>query len=107
MGAAFRLPYHTSTDWPADLNLLKQQGYRVVAMHLKGSSELSEALSQEGPVAILLGAEYEGVSDAAVEHVDACVRIKMSANMINNNDSLNVHVAAAIVMHAAFALNSK
>ena len=76
-------------------------------MHLKGSTEVSEALCKEGPIAILLGAEYEGVSDAAVEHVNACVRIKMSANMINNNDSLNVHVAAAIVMHAAFALNSE
>merc|ERR1711907_785938 len=57
MGAVFRLPYHKSTSWPSDLCVLKQQGYRLVAMHLKGSTEVSEALCKEGPIAILLGAE--------------------------------------------------
>ena len=52
-----------------------------------------------------VGAEYEGVSDAAAQLADACVRVRMSPLMDGSLDSLNVNVAASIVLEHVFSLN--
>ena len=104
MGAVFRLPYYASEDWCTDLTQLKEGGFRVLAMHLEGSKDMAQVVSTSD-TAIVVGAEYTGVSPETARLSDACVRIKMSSNMTGNNDSLNVHVAAAIVLQASFSLN--
>ena len=53
----------------------------------------------------MVGAEYEGVSDVAAARSDVRVRIPMSDAMQGSLDSLNVNVAAAIVLEKVFASN--
>jgi tRNA G18 (ribose-2'-O)-methylase SpoU len=50
-------------------------------------------------VALLLGAEGPGLSDAALAAADVRVRIPMAAGV----DSLNVATAAAVAFHAIVA----
>ena len=53
----------------------------------------------------MVGAEYEGVGSEAAAICDARVRIPMSGAMDATLDSLNVNVAAAIVLERVFTLN--
>ena len=53
----------------------------------------------------MVGAEYEGVGEEGAKRADVRVRIPMSDVMEGSLDSLNVNVAAAIVLERAFAGN--
>ena len=115
MGACFKLPYLHAPRWPAELDELRAAGYRLLALHLQGSVAHHTALEQQRqqqqqgrrqPIAVMVGAEYEGVGDAAAACADACVRIPMSGAMDTTLDSLNVNVAAAIVLERVFSLNA-
>ena len=116
MGGAFKIPYLHAPRWPAELAELQAAGYRVMALHLAGSVEHRhpDALVAGQPTAVLVGAEYEGVSDAAAEVADVRVRVRMAEAMgptargtegvaTENLDSLNVNVAAAIVLEHVFS----
>jgi len=58
---------------------------------------------------VVVGAEYEGVGEAAAQLADERVRIAMAPAMevdsLHGVDSLNVNVAAAIVLERIFAFN--
>ena len=119
MGACFKLPYLHADAWPLELDQLRAAGYRLLALHLQGSVAHDEAIAAaaagEGaagaggpapPLAVMVGAEYEGVSDAAAARAHANVRIPMADAMEGSElDSLNVNVAAAIVLERVFAAN--
>lgn len=117
MGAVFKLPYVHTHHWPAELEELNAFGYRLLALHLQGSVAHAEAIPLHGggdahadaatrsPLAVMVGAEYEGVSDDAAQRAHARVRIPMADVMDGSLDSLNVNVAAAIVLERAFAAN--
>ena len=128
MGAVFKLPFVHARQWPRELDELRTHGYRLLALHLKGSVAHDVAVpigtasgSSRGnvdgsaggsghaagiaPFAIMVGAEYEGVSDDAAQRAHARVRIPMSDAMAGSLDSLNVNVAAAIVLERVFAAN--
>lgn len=106
-----------------------RKGYKVFALHLQGSVAHDSAIAAASggglvvsnsadaangsatdveapsPIAVMVGAEYEGVSDAAAALADVRVRIPMSDAMEGSLDSLNVNVAAAIVLERVFAGN--
>jgi tRNA G18 (ribose-2'-O)-methylase SpoU len=125
MGGVFKLPYLHADRWPAELDELKSSGdegageaggragYRLLALHLQGSVPHDEAIGAAAggaagparPVAVMVGAEYEGVGEAAAAAADHRVRIPMSDAMEGSLDSLNVNVAAAIVLERVFAAN--
>ena len=128
MGAVFKLPFVHATRWPCELDELRTQGYQLLALHLKGSVAHYDAVpigTESGssrsnvdgsaggsghapgiaPFAIMVGAEYEGVSDDAAQRAHARVRIPMADAMAGSLDSLNVNVAAAIVLERVFAAN--
>jgi len=113
MGAVFKLPFVHAKRWPAELDELSAHGYRLLALHLQGSVAHADAIplgaaaSGTGiaPFAIMVGAEYEGVSDDAAQRAHQRVRIPMADVMAGSLDSLNVNVAAAIVLERAFAAN--
>ena len=115
MGGCFKLPYMHCSRWPAELDELSARGYKLLALHLQGSVAHSVAIPEGGgvnggggvaaPFAVMVGAEYEGVSEEAATRAHQRVRIPMSDAMQGSLDSLNVNVAAAIVLERVFACN--
>jgi tRNA G18 (ribose-2'-O)-methylase SpoU len=97
MGAVFSLPWARLDDWAGAPELLRQSGFRTVALTLTPDAiDLHEAHAELGPeerVAILLGTEGDGLSAAWTRGAELRVKIPMSAGV----DSLNVAAASAIV----------
>jgi tRNA G18 (ribose-2'-O)-methylase SpoU len=98
MGHALLVPYARAGDWPAELNTLRQNGFRLLAMTPSVDAEqLSVAMAavQGERVAVLVGAEGPGLSRAAMQASDLRVRVPMS----RGTDSLNVATAAALAFY--------
>ncbi len=76
-----------------DLNSLKKNGYQIIATEIKGSVTLNSFKPNNKHV-LILGNESRGVNQELLEISDVRVRIE-----INEIESLNVGVAAGIVMH--------
>jgi tRNA G18 (ribose-2'-O)-methylase SpoU len=96
MGAVFSVPYARFTNWPDGLKSLRDNGFRVLALHPAGRSSLEEIrLAPDDKAAILLGAEGPGLTDVALAYAEG-VRIPMAGGI----DSLNVAAAAAIACYA-------
>ncbi len=98
MGTALAIPYVHAVDWRRDLERLRAEGVRVLALTPRtGAVAIAdEAARHAGDrVALLVGAEGTGLSDAAIDASDVCVRIPMAAGV----DSLNVATATGIALH--------
>jgi tRNA G18 (ribose-2'-O)-methylase SpoU len=98
MGHALLVPFARAYDWPDDLNILRQRGFRLLAMTPgSDSTTLPAAMTtvRDERVAILVGAEGPGLSYAAMKASDLRVRIPMS----RGTDSLNVATAAALAFY--------
>jgi tRNA G18 (ribose-2'-O)-methylase SpoU len=98
MGHALLVPYARATDWPADLVVLKQRGFRLLAMtpH-RQARPLPEAMAEvrDERIALAVGAEGPGLTSAVLRLSDIHVRIPMS----RGTDSLNVATAAALAFY--------
>ena len=98
MGHALLVPFARAENWPADLYRLRDNGFRLLAMTPNAGSrvlaEMADELSGQ-KVAVLVGAEGPGLTDAALRAADARVRIPMS----RGTDSLNVATAAALAFY--------
>jgi tRNA G18 (ribose-2'-O)-methylase SpoU len=98
MGHALLVPYAWASAWPADLTVLRDSGFRVMAMTPDaGAATLSGAMAtvDDDPVAILVGAEGPGLTETAMRASDVRARIPMS----RGTDSLNVATAAALAFY--------
>ncbi len=98
MGHALLVPYARSANWPADLAMLKESGFRLLAMTPDGEAcALAEAMAaaRDDRVAVLVGAEGPGLMPATLRLSDVRVRIPMS----RGTDSLNVATAAALAFY--------
>jgi len=103
MGHVLRVPFadlcpdDVAAPWPDGLDALRGGGRRSVALTPRSEAvPLGEAGLAGARVALLLGAEGPGLSDAALEAADEWVRIPMTDGV----DSLNVATAAAIAFNA-------
>lgn len=94
MGASLSLPWRRM-DSDADLTRLRQAGFALVASTL--STAAVDLVKFEAPerVALLLGTEGRGLSDAWLAAADHHVTIPMARGV----DSLNVATAAAILAY--------
>lgn len=101
MGTVFQVPWARLPQWPADLGVLREAGFRTVAMALtEGALSLDElAADQPERLALILGTEGEGLSQQTLAEVDASVLIPMSGGV----DSLNVAAASAVAFWAVRA----
>ena len=88
-GAIFKLNISESFD----LSKLQKDGYQIICTEIKGSVDL-DSFKPNTKHVLILGNESRGVSRELLEISDARVRIE-----INEIESLNVGVAAGIVMH--------
>lgn len=98
MGAVFAVPWTRAEPWPWVLDDLGSLGFTRLALTPAPDAEnLREWRAEpEQRLALLLGSEGPGLSDAAFERVDAKLRIPMAAGM----DSLNVAAATAVTIYA-------
>ena len=76
------------------LETLKERGLWVVGATMDGEDALKADLS--GPMAIVIGAEGEGIAELTLKKCD----LKLSLPMKGHIDSLNASVAAGIMMYA-------
>lgn len=98
MGHALLVPFARAQSWPADLKILQDSGFRVLAMTPDAAAAtLPEAMAalQSERVAILVGAEGPGLTEHTMRASDVRVRIPMS----RGTDSLNVATAAALAFY--------
>jgi tRNA G18 (ribose-2'-O)-methylase SpoU len=96
MGTLFALPLVQSNDLLADLAILRDQwDVELIGTVLAGDSRpLAEAIPA-ARMGILFGGEAQGLSDGAIVACDRRVTIPMMLG----TDSLNVAVAAGIVLY--------
>lgn len=98
MGSVFQIPwtyFHKKVSWPeAGMEQLRSLGFKTVAMALRNDSISIDApaLQAEVKLAIILGAEGDGLVDATITGCDYTVKIPMSHEV----DSLNVAAASAV-----------
>lgn len=98
MGHALLVPFARAEDWPDDLKILREKGFRVLAMTPDPAApSLAEAMTGLAGqrVAILVGAEGPGLREHTMRSSDVRVRIPMS----RGTDSLNVATAAALAFY--------
>jgi TrmH family RNA methyltransferase len=96
MGSTFRLPVATAADPGVVLQAIGRARVRSFAMTPRGGVPLHRA-NLAAPSAILLGGEGAGLSRGIIEQVDEQLTIDMRAPV----ESLNVSVAAALVLYEA------
>jgi 23S rRNA (guanosine2251-2'-O)-methyltransferase len=95
-GAMLDMPICVSYNSYDLANELKQVGFSLVGADLDGY-EIKDANRQDGEkIALFLGNEAQGLSGKLKKKLDLKVSIKME----NNFDSLNVSVAAGILIYA-------
>ncbi|MCZ8377925.1 RNA methyltransferase [Mycobacterium sp. CPCC 205372] len=98
MGHALLVPYAWAQSWPGDLNLLRDNGFKLLAMTPDAAAATLAAAMPAlagDKVAILVGAEGPGLTEHAMRASDTRVRIPMS----RGTDSLNVATAAALAFY--------
>ncbi|MFE0776592.1 TrmH family RNA methyltransferase [Streptomyces sp. NPDC058861] len=98
MGAVFSVPYARLESWPHGLGTVREAGFRLLALT---PAERAVSIDEAAPhkldrVALMLGAEGEGLSQKALKAADEWVRIPMAHGV----DSLNVGAAAAVAFYA-------
>jgi tRNA G18 (ribose-2'-O)-methylase SpoU len=98
MGAVFSVPWTRLQSWPADVALLREAGFAVLALTPDASAVAIDELSAEvrARAALVLGAEGSGLQPRTLAEIGTRVRIPMSAGV----DSLNVGAAAAVAFYA-------
>jgi 23S rRNA (guanosine2251-2'-O)-methyltransferase len=95
-GALEFVPWVRVVNLARALEEVAEAGYWRLGLDGKAEATLAEALPA-GPVALVMGAEGEGMRRNIVEHCDAIARLPISDAM----ESLNVSNAAAIALYAA------
>jgi 23S rRNA (guanosine2251-2'-O)-methyltransferase len=78
------------------VRFLQERGIRVIACTEKAEKSIYEGIGS-GPLAILLGSEEDGISEALLRNSDVLVKIPMRGKI----NSLNVSVAAGIAIFEA------
>ncbi|MDX3093009.1 RNA methyltransferase [Streptomyces sp. ME01-24h] len=98
MGAVFSVPYARLESWPQDLETVRQAGFKLLALtpHEQATGIDKAAPHRLERVALMLGAEGDGLSKRALAAADEWVRIPMAHGV----DSLNVGAAAAVAFYA-------
>jgi tRNA G18 (ribose-2'-O)-methylase SpoU len=100
-GAVFTLPYARMTNWRSGLAELRAAGFRLLALTPDQSAVPIGAAAMGERVALLLGAEGDGLSSRWLAEADEPVCIPMAVGaMAAGVDSLNVVAAAAIACQA-------
>lgn len=98
MGTVFQVPWTRIDPWPGGVDVLRALGFTVAALALADDAITLDDLVTDPPerLALVLGAEGDGLKPATVAAADLVVRIPMSGGV----DSLNVAAASAVAFWA-------
>lgn len=98
MGSVLQVPWTRMPDWDQSKKLLSDSGFHLAALALSDEAITLKdfALNRPEKVAIVLGAEGDGLTRKAISVADSIVKIPMSAGV----DSLNVASASAVALYA-------
>ncbi|MCG7288001.1 RNA methyltransferase [Cellulomonas sp. ACRRI] len=98
MGTVFQVPWTRVDPWPGGIELLRGAGFVTAALALSDDSVSLDALEADPPerLALVLGAEGDGLKPATIAAADLTVRIPMAGGV----DSLNVAAAGAVAFWA-------
>ncbi len=88
---------HHHPDVITPIKALKNQGFQIVSAHLSERAVDYRQIDYTKPTALLMGAEVEGVSDAAIAESDYEVVLPMLGMV----ESYNVSVACALILSEA------
>ena len=91
------VPIVIHADIASAIGCLKNDGFQVLAAHLSAQARDFREIDYTAPTALLLGSELVGVSAEAAGLADAHLKISMQGH----TDSLNVSVAAALILYEA------
>lgn len=95
-GGLFHVPVCREKDTLSAVRFLKDNGYHIVGATEKGAENYTKA-DYAVPVAIVMGSEDTGISDAVIRACDELAAIPI----IGKIESLNVSVAAGIMIYEA------
>lgn len=95
-GALFYIPVCREKSTLDAVKELKNNGYHVIGATEKGAADYTAA-DYTVPAAIVMGNEETGISDEVLRHCDDLAAIPILGNI----GSLNVSVAAAVMMYEA------
>lgn len=95
MGTVLRLPVIQTDSWAETVRMLNEAGFETIAAILDPSAEPLAKFKPPRRAALLLGNEDAGL---APDLVSLCTR-RVTMPMTPGTDSLNVAVAAGILMH--------
>ena len=96
-GSGKWVPVHMHDNIDVAVRQLKKDGFRVLAAHTSPQAIDYRSADYTKPTAILLGSELIGVSETASRHADTHLSIPMRGH----TESLNVSVAAALILYEA------
>jgi tRNA G18 (ribose-2'-O)-methylase SpoU len=104
MGGTLRAPFAWLPIWPPAIAQLRAAGFTTVALSTNSRAvelvDLDRSSKQTARIALILGAEGEGLELDTLEGADLVVRIPMAPAV----DSLNVATASGIALHHCSAL---
>ena len=98
MGSVLQVPWTRLPEWPIAAPLLKGLGFSLAALALRDDAIPLDAFAAAAPerLALVLGAEGDGLSREALAVADSTVVIPM----LHGVDSLNVAAASAVALYS-------
>ncbi len=95
LGAEESVPWEYCPDSMEVVKKLKQENVQIVVLESTENSVLYDKANYSFPVCLVVGHEYNGVSDEVIQQADMVVKIPMQGMKI----SLNVAVAYGISVY--------
>jgi len=98
MGTVMQVPWTRLPEWPEAAEILHTAGFHIAALALSDTAVDLDRFAARPPerLAILVGTEGDGLSQAAINAADSVVTIPM----MHGVDSLNVASASAVALWA-------
>jgi tRNA G18 (ribose-2'-O)-methylase SpoU len=98
MGTVLQVPWTRVGDWPSTADLLHASGFHIAALALTPDARSLRDFAAAAPerLAMVLGAEGDGLTSEAIAAADTVIRIPMAHGI----DSLNVAAASAVALWA-------
>lgn len=96
MGSAFRLPIWTAADYADVIEWCRKTRIKIFAADVNASMTHVEA-DWRGPSGMIFGPESEGLTAEEIRNAGHAIKIPMQSNV----QSLNVSVAAGVILYEA------